>query len=128
VVQRVLQTWDEIGTVLKEPQKVGRAPLLSTSQVTLLLTLLDQYPAIYLDELQDELQWRYDVSVSLATIWRSLKRLGITSKKLSKSALKRCEESRRAFQLQIADETPERLVFTDECGVNLKVADRLMGW
>ncbi|KAF8502983.1 hypothetical protein JB92DRAFT_824331 [Gautieria morchelliformis] len=57
VVQRVLQTWDEIGTVLKEPQKVGRAPLLSTSQVTLLLTLLDQYPTIYLDELQDELQW-----------------------------------------------------------------------
>ncbi|KAF8461778.1 hypothetical protein JB92DRAFT_2777561, partial [Gautieria morchelliformis] len=83
VVQRVLQTWDEIGTVLKEPQKVGQAPLLSTSQVTLLLTLLDQY-AIYLDKLQDELQWRYDVSVSLATIWRSLKRLGITSKKVSR--------------------------------------------
>src|SRR6266481_9143717 len=33
-----------------------------------------------------------------------------------------------AFQFQIAAETPESLVFTDECGVNLKVADRLFGW
>ncbi len=33
-----------------------------------------------------------------------------------------------AFQFQIAAETPKSLVFTDECGVNLKVVDRLFGW
>ena len=33
-----------------------------------------------------------------------------------------------AFQFQITSESPESLVFMDECTVNLKVADRLYEW
>ncbi|KAF8580924.1 hypothetical protein K439DRAFT_1355624 [Ramaria rubella] len=128
MVQRVLQTWDEIGAVVKEPKKLGRAHLMGTEQIQVMFTLLEQRPAIYLDGIQDELGWQYDISVSLATICRMLKRLGMTSKQLSKAALEHCVETRTAFQFLMADETPESLVFTDECSVNLKVVDRLMGW
>ncbi|KAF8574217.1 hypothetical protein K439DRAFT_1237552, partial [Ramaria rubella] len=119
VVQRVLQTWDEIGAVVKEPKKLGREHLMGTEQIQVMFTLLEQWPAIYLDDIQDELGWRYNISMSLATICRTLKRLGMTSKQLSKAALECCAETRTVFQFLMADETPKSLVFTDECGVNL---------
>ena len=47
---------------------------------------------------------------------------------LLKSAIECHKEKQAAFQFQIAAESPESLVFTDECTVNLKVVDRLYGW
>ncbi|KAF8578530.1 hypothetical protein K439DRAFT_1238229, partial [Ramaria rubella] len=119
VVQRVLQTWDQIGTVVKDPKRLGRMHLMGTEQIQVMFTLLEQRSAIYLDEIQEELGWRYDISVSLATICWTLKRLGVTSKQLSKAALERCAETQTAFQFSMADESAKSLVFTDECGVNL---------
>ncbi|KAF8590326.1 hypothetical protein K439DRAFT_1330687, partial [Ramaria rubella] len=128
VVQRVLQTWDEITAVVKEPKKLRRAHLMGTEQIQVMFTLLEQRPAIHLDEIQDELGWWYNISMSLATICRMLKRLGMTSKHISDAALEHCVETCTMFQFLMEDETPKSLVFTDECSVNLKVADRLMGW
>ena len=34
VVQRVLHTWDEIGAVVRELQKLGRARLMTTDQIS----------------------------------------------------------------------------------------------
>ncbi|KAF8577531.1 hypothetical protein K439DRAFT_1364534, partial [Ramaria rubella] len=82
----------------------------------------------FLDEIQDELRWWYDIRMSLTTLCRTLKRLRMTSKQLSKAALEHCAETQTAFQFMMEDEAPESMVFTDECRVNLKVADRLMGW
>jgi len=45
-------------------------------------TLINHSPDIYLDEIQHDLQEQHKIMVSLSTIWRSLKRLGITSKKV----------------------------------------------
>ena len=39
VVQRVLQTWDEIGAVVREPKTLGQARLMTTEQVQVSLTL-----------------------------------------------------------------------------------------
>ena len=38
VVQRVLQTWDEIGAVVREPKTLGRAHLMTTEQAQVSLT------------------------------------------------------------------------------------------
>ncbi|KAF8573921.1 hypothetical protein K439DRAFT_1275267, partial [Ramaria rubella] len=128
VVQRVLQMWDEIGAVVKDPKKLGRVRLMTTDQIQVMFTLLEQRPAIFLDKIQDKLGWQYDVCVSLATICSTLKRLGmkhrgclpdLQNSQLSKAALGYCAETRTTFQFMIADETPESMVFTDECGVNL---------
>ena len=48
-----------------------------------MLALLDRNPDIYLDEIQEQLGDQHGIEISLATIWRTLKRLGITSKKVS---------------------------------------------
>lgn len=47
-----------------------------------MLALIEHAPDIYLDEIQEQLQDLHDVDISLATIWRTLKRLGIGSKKV----------------------------------------------
>lgn len=44
--------------------------------------LLEHSPDIYLDEIQEQLAEQHNISVSLASISRTLKRLGISSKKV----------------------------------------------
>lgn len=111
-----------------------------------MLGLIDRSPDIYLDELQEELEAQHNVYISLATIWRTLKRLGMTSKRvcilihhsafysrlhqeqLSKAARERCADSRRRFALEIGKEPPDCLVFADESAVNLFMTYRENGW
>jgi hypothetical protein len=45
-----------------------------------MLALLEHSPDLYLDEIQEQLEVQHNVEVSVATIWRTLKRLGIGSK------------------------------------------------
>ena len=47
-----------------------------------MLALIDHTPDIYLDETQEALFTQHDVDVSLATLCRTLHRLGISSKKV----------------------------------------------
>ena len=101
VVRQMLQLWRENGNVVQDPQtyaRQDRAQLLDTGciEVSLtiqhssididsycnLLALLDQNPDIFLDEILDQLSDQLDISVSLSTVHRTLKLLGITSKKV----------------------------------------------
>jgi transposase len=47
-----------------------------------LFNTLSSTPDLYLDELQLELQEKHGVSVSIPTIWRTLKRGGYSMKKV----------------------------------------------
>jgi hypothetical protein len=47
-----------------------------------MLALIERQPDIYLDEIAEQLTEQQNISVSLSTIQRSLKLLGITSKKV----------------------------------------------
>jgi len=47
-----------------------------------MLGLLEHSPDMYLDEIQEELLTKHEIDISLSTIWRTLKRLGMTSKKV----------------------------------------------
>jgi hypothetical protein len=47
-----------------------------------MLSLIERFPDIYLDEIQEQLRDLYDVDASLATIYQTLKWLGIGSKKV----------------------------------------------
>lgn len=103
VIQRVKQTWNEIGEVCKDRTAIGRAPLMHpehcevsnsftygpvsnfTSESQFMLALLEHSPDIYLDELQEQLEEQHNLKVSISTLSNTLKRLGITSKKVSGS-------------------------------------------
>jgi transposase len=54
-----------------------------------MLALLEHSPDIYLDKIQEQLQEQHNCIASLNTISRTLKRLGISSKKLSRTAAER---------------------------------------
>ncbi|KAF8238533.1 hypothetical protein L208DRAFT_1387529, partial [Tricholoma matsutake] len=69
VVQCVKKTWQEVGEVCRDRKYMGR-------------TLFEHTPDLYLDEIQEQLHEQHDISVSLAAISRTLKRLGMSSKKV----------------------------------------------
>jgi arginine repressor len=52
-----------------------------------MLALIDHTPDIYLDEIQEQLYIQHDIDVSLATISRTMKRLGLSSKKVRSQPL-----------------------------------------
>ncbi|THU88254.1 hypothetical protein K435DRAFT_613697, partial [Dendrothele bispora CBS 962.96] len=128
VVQRVLQTWREIGEVCRERKGLGRAQILSDCHMQLLITLVEHSPDLYLDEIQLQLSVQYGVHVSLATVYRSLKRLGYSQKKLSKEASERLEHLTDQFIMKIGKYPPEYLVCADEAAVNVHTTYRTNGW
>ncbi|KAF8230764.1 hypothetical protein L208DRAFT_1064332, partial [Tricholoma matsutake] len=118
----------EIGEVCKDRTHMGHAPLMSQEAVMFMLVLLDHDPDLYLDEIQQQLEDQHGVIVSLATVWQTLRRLGITSKKLSRAALERCADACQEFTLKVGNEPPERLVCVDEAAVNILTSYRENGW
>ncbi|KAJ7662385.1 hypothetical protein B0H17DRAFT_873593, partial [Mycena rosella] len=128
VVQRVITTWREIGEVCRNRSYIGRSPMLSPDHTKFMLALIDHSPDIYLDEIQEQLYNQHDIDTSLATISRTLHRLGISSKQLSKQAAERCETALRDFHMEIGDEPAERIVCADESAVNILTSYRRNGW
>ncbi|KAJ3713251.1 hypothetical protein DFJ43DRAFT_961584, partial [Lentinula guzmanii] len=128
VVQRVLYLWKEIGEVCKGRKGRGRAQILNCSQCQMLVALLEHSPDIFLDELQLELSTQYGIEVSLATMTRTLTRLGYSRKKLSKHAAECLQHKVNTFIMQIKDEPFERLVCADEAAVNIHTTYRENGW
>ncbi|THU95385.1 hypothetical protein K435DRAFT_666464, partial [Dendrothele bispora CBS 962.96] len=128
VVQRVLGTWKEIDDVCRERKGRGRRRVLSTHNMQFLIAIVDRNPDIYLDEIQDEIWTQHGVDVSIKTIHNSLKRLGYSSKKLTRQAAERQQERRDRFFLEIGGIPPEYLVCGDESAVNLLTTYRLNGW
>ncbi|KAJ7713329.1 hypothetical protein DFH07DRAFT_708699, partial [Mycena maculata] len=128
VVQRIKKTWKEIGEVCRDRRHLGRPPMMSPNHTEFMLALIEHTPDIYLDEIQEQLYTQHDLSVSLATISRTLARLGIGSKKLSREAAKRCAHARRDFIMEIGHEPAERIVCADESAVNILTSYRRNGW
>ncbi|KAJ3928437.1 MAG: hypothetical protein NXY57DRAFT_902023 [Lentinula lateritia] len=128
VVQRVLNTWNNIGEVCRDRRGQGRASRLPRDHCQHLVSLIEHSPDLYLDELQIELLMQYGIEVSIPTICRTLQRLGYSSKKLSKQAAERLDHKLTDFIMQIKDEPPNRIVCGDEAAVNIHTTYLENGW
>ncbi|KAJ7182124.1 hypothetical protein C8R46DRAFT_885205 [Mycena filopes] len=128
VVQRCITTWREIGEVARDRTYIGRAPMLSPEHTKFMLALLEHTPDMFLDEIQEQLYNCHNIDTSLATISRTLHRLGMSSKKLSRHAAERCETARRDFIMEIGDEPADRIVCADESAVNILTSYLHNGW
>jgi len=84
----------------------------------------------FLDELQSDLLSRRGVKVSMSTLFRTLRCLGITRKKVSRCALERNGEKRAMFMNNLAGiaPNPEMLIFGDEAAKNDHTLARSMGY
>ncbi len=103
VVQHVKHTWMQTGRVSRPQEFMGRHPLLSPDQTKVffsfpvlkyvlyaslqfMLALVEHSPDIYLDEIQGQLLELHNIKVSLSSICRTLKWLGMSSKKVCNRA------------------------------------------
>jgi transposase len=106
----------------------GRPRNLSTADLEYLHSILQANPALYLDELQEKLQFYRDVDVSIATISRALRSMALTHKKQAKTAAERNELLRAMWQAQYGDIPAEYFVWLDESSVDDRTNQRKEGW
>ncbi|KAK7012384.1 hypothetical protein R3P38DRAFT_3324092 [Favolaschia claudopus] len=132
VVQRVKQTWHEIGDVCRDRKDQGRGRLLSFDHCEACLFYclhsLIILPTFISTKIQEQLFIQHDLRVSMATISRTMKRLGLSSVKLSRQAAERWVDFRRDFGLEIGDEPAGRIVCADEAAVNILTTYRRNAW
>ena len=78
---------------------VGRPRTLTSLEETLVLNVIFENPGIYLDEVQQYLEEKAGVVVSIPTICRTTQRLGLTRRKIRHLVLTRSEAERAAFSV-----------------------------
>jgi len=106
----------------------GRPHILSNGDLEYLRSLLQANPALYLDELQEDLLAVQDVEVSIATISRALRGMALTHKEQAKKAAERNEMLRATWQAEYGDIPAEYFIWLDESSVDDKTNQRTDGW
>lgn len=111
-------------------KKGGRPRVLSRIDLKYINSLVQRRHTMYLDELQDKLLQNRGTSVSVTTIYRALRRLNYTNKRVSAVALERNDLDRDAFMNSMANIVTrlDQLVFIDEAARNRKTSGRIHGW
>ncbi|RPD67715.1 hypothetical protein L226DRAFT_425867, partial [Lentinus tigrinus ALCF2SS1-7] len=79
---------------------------------------LEREPDMYMSELREALRLGRGIEVCVNTIKNTLKRRGLTYKKLTRPARERSEARRAAYLREISQYRPEMLVFLDESACN----------
>ncbi len=126
---RILRLWRETGDVVSHrlPHQ-GRLRLLERADVDYLVELIRQNPDYFLDELLVMLDTNRFISVHFVTIYRELRRAGLSRKKLRKIAKERNEPRRAAFIARMAQYRPEEIGFIDEVSKDERTTARRYGW
>jgi transposase len=126
-VSRLLQRRRQNDTLTPKQHGGGPTPVLSPDDQRRLEDLIQEHNDSTLDQLRQ--QGGFDCS--LTTIWRALRRCGLTSKKKTQHADERdrpdVREKRRSFRRTVKRVEPKRLVFVDETGVTTAMT-RAYGW
>lgn len=109
----------------------GRSRLIKPKLEREVRKLVKEKPDATLNEMRRKLKTRTGVGVSETTMWRTLKRLGLTRKRKTVEASERkrkdVQAKRAEFKIFARACLPERLVSIDETGMNLAMT-RAYGW
>lgn len=116
-VRRLKQRFRETGSIAPLPGGRGSAPVLAAYEEALRQAARD-HP----DATPAEHRDRLHLPASRSTVWRTLRRLGLSRKKKSTHAAERdrpdVAEERRQWPGKVAPIDPDDLVFLDETGAN----------
>ena len=94
----------------------------------MLLNFLEDQPTAYLDEMQDFLYYRFEVSISVTAIYMCLKRQKWSRKVVQRRAAERSRELRNAWKGRMTNWDASELIFLDESAANESTGDRKRGW
>jgi transposase len=126
-VERILERYAELGVPYTLPRGC-RPRTLEVDDLTYLLDLVHQHPAMFLDEIQSKLLETRYIWVSLATLSRTFRRLGYSNKQISKEAAERNELLRAMWLAEHGDLPASSMVWIDESGVDDQTFHRQFGW
>ena len=117
-IVRLLQRRGHCGTLAPKPHGGGPSLALNQRDQERLLELVREHN----DATLKQLKQLGGFTCSLATIWNTLRRLGLTYKKKTLRAAERdrpdVQRKRSRFRKTVERIEPKRLVFVDETGVN----------
>jgi transposase len=117
-VAGLVQQYRHTGDVAPKPHGGGHPPALEEATRQRLRQLVQEQPDATLAELRQQL----GLSCSLMAVWRTLRQLKLTRKKKSLRHEEQdrpdVQAKRQAFQEEVAELDPKRLIFVDETGAN----------
>ena len=108
--------------------KKGRPRAITAPMQAGLRAYLEAKPWAYQDEMIEYIFDNWGVLVDQSTLSRTLKRIGISRKRLKRVALERNDTCRHHYMLQVSQYTADMLVFLDESAANEHTKDRKYGW
>ncbi|KIJ22971.1 hypothetical protein M422DRAFT_196484, partial [Sphaerobolus stellatus SS14] len=85
-------------------------------------------PDMYFNELQQQLYKQHAMIIGLFIIWRMLKSLGLTCKKLACVAAEHNKDVCNHYRFKFGAEAPNHLVFIEESCINCQTSYHLKGW
>ena len=127
-VTRYVALFYESGDVRSRARNNGPQRLLGEFEQLILLRLILANPGIYLHEMQDELVNMFGVSVSKATICRTLRYMGCTRQAMHHVAIQQSEVCRGRFMAEISMYDPSMLIWLDETGCDGRNTIRKYGY
>ena len=101
-VTRIIALFDTSGDVAPVSYKHGPKHMLGQPEESSILESLMATPGIYLNELQQELYRSTGTWASISTIFRTIRRLGFTRKRLRHVAMQQSEAKRAEFMEEMS--------------------------
>jgi transposase len=134
---RVSQPWvselrkliETFGTAIPpHPSVQGRPRKIHTEAEEGILDFLDDNPTAYLDEIQDFLLTEYQITASVSTVSRCIKKLKLTHKKTTRTNTAQDDTLRARYFARITGVPVNRIIIVDESATNERTLDRRWGW
>ena len=127
-VRRYVDLFYRTGDILPKDCTPGPKKLFGDFEQVFLLRMIFSKPGIYLHELQDEVQKKFGVTVSIPTICQTLKYMGCTRQSMHHVALQRSDMLRGRFMAEISAYDPSMLIWLDETGCDRRNTIRKYGY
>ena len=127
-VRRIIISYDSSGDVSPVTYHHGPRKMLGEPEELCIVESLLATPSIYLDELQQELFQSAGTWASISTIFRTIRRLGITRKRLRHVAMQRSDVSRAEFMEEMSYISASMIVWLDETGSDRRNERRKFGY
>jgi transposase len=127
-VRRYVRTFRTTGDVAPLEHRNGPRKLLDDHEQLIIFRFLLEQPSIYLHELQKKVEQYFGVSVSIATLCRTIHHMGVTRQVMRHIALQRSDAKRAKFIADISVYDPAMFIWLDESGQDKRNAVRRYGY
>jgi transposase len=121
-LRKLIQTFNT--ATPPHPSVQGRPRKIHTEAEEGILDFLDNNPTAYLDEIQDFLLTEYQITVSVSTVSRYIKKLKLTHKKKTRINTTQNNALRARYFARITGVPVNQIIVIDKFAINERTLDR----